>query len=599
MARRKPRRKARRNSGVKPWVKVMVTGYVGPSFLDSGWNTLPVYVWDPSGEASAGDVLRAVRRTMGQTEVTKLSIGEVSRAASVPDTMWPQHTVDLKGEWYDWKRAKKNPRRARSVGSSYTRSPASDSGFRSSSALSQPGISPSLRNDISQARTVLSTTGAYPSGEPIRSLSEAPAPTYQRELPSAELVREVPSFLPAALPGAPPGRLTGGSYLRQSLASQPGIQTSQSKLMRQLIDPQLWRLADGGDEWAMHELERRGPAHYRPARPNPGKANPNTKKKGMSQKVASFFKHGGEQERAYHRRESSERRAEVLAEDRRLAARARRKREKDKLVGSTGMTEAQLRRLLKKNPPHPSFLSYVGQRERSGERRIGLMARLPRMSWEDLQAMAGAGGPLAQLATYELEYRKQLTKKRHGSRRVANPRATKNPAARGFEFMHADDNEYWAEWAMARQGIPHRGQGTGPGAWPVGAQANPKLAAFVSGGRGLRCRDLTYKTGLPPAPPISRARPGYGAFLKAGTTSWPAWKRGSGWEHATVAIQYMTRGVGIPQDYPAYIVKLAHFLPPSNPATASIWEIYTRNLKKIEAKHGGPMPEVDQLRKVR
>ena len=39
--------------------------------------------------------------------------------------------------------------------------------------------------------------------------------------------------------------------------------------MRQLIDPQLWRLADGGDEWAMYELQRRGPAHWRPARPNP------------------------------------------------------------------------------------------------------------------------------------------------------------------------------------------------------------------------------------------------------------------------------------------------------------------------------------------
>lgn len=40
---------------------------------------------------------------------------------------------------------------------------------------------------------------------------------------------------------------------------------------KELIDPQLWWLANGGDEQAMYELSERGPAHWLPARPNPEK----------------------------------------------------------------------------------------------------------------------------------------------------------------------------------------------------------------------------------------------------------------------------------------------------------------------------------------
>ena len=62
-----------------------------------------------------------------------------------------------------------------------------------------------------------------------------------------------------------------------------------------------------------------------------------------------------------------------------------------------------------------------------------------------------------------------------------SPKAKKNttegPQARGFTFQHADMNEEWATWAAARQGIQHRGQGYGPGSWPVGAQANPRKVA--------------------------------------------------------------------------------------------------------------------------
>ena len=564
MARRKPRRKARRNSGVKPWVKVMVTGYVGPGWIDSGWNTLPVYVWDPSGEASEGDVRRAVRRTLEDLpDLGEFSIGEVSRTARRLVTMWPQHTVDLKGEWYDWKPAKKNPRRGLAAA---VRSPAANL------AIARVGISPSTTHNLFTAGPALRATGSYPSGEPIGA--------YQREvgggtnifqatpsvgpfLPGTDLPalyreepgqRELPGIQPPAQQRLVPpagGTLPGPGYIRTSLASQPGSPTTDAKLYKQLLDPQLWSLADGGDRWAMHELHRRGPAHYLPARPNPdwawgregeegwtppdptagwtatrlkkgvwkvsgelkkgdgirhyqvsaptgrkaikialedsrvnpppifppAKAKSNTKKKGMSQKVASFFKHGGEQERAYHRRESSERRAEVLAEDRRLAARARRKREKDKLVGSTGMTEAQLRRLLKKNP---------------------------------------------------------------------------------------------------------------------------NLAALVGGGRGLRLRDLTedkqlFSYGSGPRGGYSLAeRKALPAcwFLKPRTRGWPVADE----RHVEIALQYMTAGRGRPVEYPKLVKRMAKLWPVAE--YPHLWKIYTRNRAKIQRKHNGPMPTLAQLRKV-
>jgi hypothetical protein len=58
--------------------------------------------------------------------------------------------------------------------------------------------------------------------------------------------------------------------------------TRRGKSMRQLIDPQLWRLADGGSVPAMHELHRRGPGHYLPARPNPSEKCPFCKGSGYA-----------------------------------------------------------------------------------------------------------------------------------------------------------------------------------------------------------------------------------------------------------------------------------------------------------------------------
>ena len=65
-------------------------------------------------------------------------------------------------------------------------------------------------------------------------------------------------------------------------------------------------------------------------------------------------------------------------------------------------------------------------------------------------------------------------KRSYAKERSAKRNPTASPQARGFTFMHSEMNEEWANWALARQGIQHRGQGYGPGSFPVGARLNPK-----------------------------------------------------------------------------------------------------------------------------
>jgi hypothetical protein len=162
---------------------------------------------------------------------------------------------------FDWdaffsgRKTRKNPRRSLA---SATRTP---------SALSQRGTSPSTERNIFEAASTLRQVGVYPSGEPIRSISQA---TGQGPVPVYPLLESSPQ--PAATStrhrGGQGGSLPRGvGYSRSYNASQGAAQPSKG--MKDLIDPQLWRLADGGSFQAMTELQRRGPKHYRPARPNP------------------------------------------------------------------------------------------------------------------------------------------------------------------------------------------------------------------------------------------------------------------------------------------------------------------------------------------
>lgn len=364
---------------------------------------------------------------------------------------------------------------------------------RGASITAAPGIGPSSAHSIWDAGAHLMTTGKYPGGGAVSSLSST-TPLVVKPLGPAT------SFPATVSAKAASASLPGGTYLRQSFASQaatPPGGVTEAKLYKQLLDPQLWRLADGGDRWAMHELHRRGPAHYLPARPN--------------------------------------------------------------------------------------------------------------------------------------------------------------PPARGFEFMHADDNEYWAEWAMARQGIPHRGIGVGPGAWPIGARQNPhnpshlkKLAilrrnpkkkgeyrkhichlakmhnegiklqpGYVSAAIQADIEAEAARQRLRPNPSAVRglevhrgpgSLPSYGSgpaggyskterdrlpkswFLKPETRSWPV----ADPRHFEIAIQYMTAARGIPSEYPMLIRRLAKLWPVEK--HAALWRIYTRDRAKIAKKADRKMPTVAQLR---
>lgn len=76
--------------------------------------------------------------------------------------------------------------------------------------------------------------------------------------------------------------------------------TTEMKVYNELIDPQLWRLANGGDQGAMYELQVRGPEHWLPARPNAGK-------RGAGLGYVGFMQHGSPAERAAERAVAVER----------------------------------------------------------------------------------------------------------------------------------------------------------------------------------------------------------------------------------------------------------------------------------------------------
>ena len=283
------------------------------------------------------------------------------------------------------------------------------------------------------------------------------------------------------------------------IGSTTSSPTSEAKLMRQLIDPQLWRLADGGSVEAMYELQRRGPSHYRPAFPNPrSRRNP------LAQQI--------------------------------------------------------------------------------GEKNAGIVNNIAK------SILDGVGSVDADHIPEEMKPFLRAEIKRLKAEARRNPRGQ-----RDIEMLIGEDGAEWAQYDQERRGIYHRNAPRRVRNVP--RRRNPRMASFVGGGRGLRMKDLTRGRQLPPAPPVSRKRPGYGAFLKPGTTSWPAWEKSKGWDHAEVAIQWMTRGMGSPSDYPALIVNLARYLPPSLPGAKTIWSMYSRNRKKIEAKAGRKMPTLAQLRR--
>lgn len=188
------------------------------------------------------------------------------------------------------------------------------------------------------------------------------------------------------------GFLPVARYVRPSFASQPGPTDPNIKPYSQLIDPQLWRLADGGDHVAMYELERRGLSHMRPARPNPDNLD--------------------------HLRPDVRKRIFYIA----------------KIKVEEGFPNDA------KHPEMRKDIDTAMRMIRNGTAKFNPRGRIPK-----------------DVHTYFA---------------MRNP--TDGPQARGMTFMHSEMNEEWANWALARQGIQHRGQGYGPGSFPVGARLNPK-----------------------------------------------------------------------------------------------------------------------------
>jgi hypothetical protein len=561
MAKRKTRR-ARRNTGRLPWVKVMVRGLVGPGFMDSGWDTGPFFVYAPEKTDQAA-VLNAVRKAIYYTEIEKWSPVSFERVASVPDRMFPHTTVGLDGEYIPRTGAKKNPRSLSMTSDGFQRTPTLSQASGSTQSPQDRTIFDAGVSQVTGGRPTFSqleegnlfTQGSSQGGNLEPSWEPSLLPQEQDwERPTPEFEQIEQSQTPTDTTSWRQGYTRGGSYMRSSSASQPGSPTPDAKMMRQLIDPQLWRLADGGDRQAMYELERRGPSHYRPARPNPSEKCPSCKGSGYAGPLGDTC-------------ERCEGSGWLSVE---TCGSCRKKvrggtvetSQGDWVCGSCydqeqGISRDRFGYRIRRNPPNPYL-----------------------MKLEDAIKGKGKGG-------------KKARKHKRGHKKLARRNTTASPAARGFTFMHADDNNQWAEWALSRQGIQHRGTGYGPGSWPVAARQNPgkvakKIKTFSKG------QALWH---VSPPTDMSSARPGYGGFLKAGTTSWPAWKASTGWNHAKVAIQFMTRGFGVRGDYPKYIRRLARFLPPSNPTFSEIWATYTRNRTKIAAKAGRPMPTLAELKR--
>jgi hypothetical protein len=85
------------------------------------------------------------------------------------------------------------------------------------------------------------------------------------------------------------------------------------------------------------------------------------------------------------------------------------------------------------------------------------------------------------------------------------------------------------------------------------------------------------------------------AFLKPETRSWPIREAGGGHHHAIIALQYMSRGFGDRSEYPMLVQRMARLLPPRDRRFSDVWSYYRQHKAGIEAKHGGPMPELSEL----
>ena len=125
---------------------------------------------------------------------------------------------------------------------------------------------------------------------------------------------------------------------------------------------------------------------------------------------------------------------------------------------------------------------------------------------------------------------------------------------------------------------------------------NPKLSAFVAGGRGLKLGDLTQDRWQG-----SGSRGGYTDeerdalpskyFLKPEMRSWPVADR----MHAKEALKSMVRGLGNVDEYPMLVMRLAQVWPVTK-ANKSVWGFYTKNRAEIGRKCGCEMPTAEELK---
>lgn len=391
--------------------------------------------------------------------------------------------------------------------------------------------------------------------------------------------------------------------------------------MKDLIDPQLWRLADGGSFPAMVELQRRGPAHWRPASPNPrARGNPRGLRDIeflMAEDGHEFSQYDLERRGQWHIR--SPRTVENIPGIRNPS-----KRGMSPAVVHHMRHGAQPEREITRHEPDPP-----GPFDPSKLPR--LPTGKPQSQWEkrkrEQEARAAAALREATRLTPD-QLDRAVSQSLRKTRRNPTP-------SRQYSFTQSfnEGGDEWAEWALGREGIPHR---------------NPKVGALTRQGRGMtaaqsiRAREMTVKAlmkarglsrkqaeafyarifELEPAKAASNPRgwrqpsgytkaslPSLGSGRKGGYTqaerdalpsSWFLKPRERAWPvadpaHVKIALQYMTAGRGRPSEYPALIKRLATLWPVAkHPA---LWAIYSKNKRKIEAKYGKKLPTLAQLRR--
>jgi hypothetical protein len=242
------------------------------------------------------------------------------------------------------------------------------------------------------------------------------------------------------------GLLPVARYVRPSFASQPGPADPGIKPYSQLIDPQLWRLADGGDHVAMYELERRGVDHLRPARPNPADNLDH-----LPPKIRKYILHIA--------KINNEENFPNDVKDKRL------KKDIDTAMRMLKNGQARV------NPHEPipgDVLQFFGiARNNMGGfwegdnpfeygRRMHIFA-LRRMKEGKTEAQIRRElRDRLGLNDYYIDRYINMAKDSFAEEQSAKTNPTASPQARGFTFMHSDMNEEWANWALARQGIQSR-----------------------------------------------------------------------------------------------------------------------------------------------